>query len=102
MHLVQLLLPTLDNEGQPYGSGCFEKVQTELTDRFGGVTVYSRAPAEGTWQDSGNSKVRDQVLLFEVMCDRLDRAWWRDYRRELEQRFRQSEIVARGFSMNRL
>jgi hypothetical protein len=30
------------------------------------------------------------------MVDALDRTWWKDYRRELEQLFRQDEIVLRA------
>ena len=50
MHLVQILLPTADNDGQPFPSDWFRDLRQDLTDRFGGVTVYAQAPAEGFWQ----------------------------------------------------
>jgi hypothetical protein len=74
----------------------------ELSSRFGGVTVYSRSPAEGLWKSDSNELVQDEIVLFEVMTKDLDRAWWRKYRRELERRFEQTEIVARAQKIKRL
>jgi hypothetical protein len=36
------------------------------------------------------------------MTESLDRDWWRNYREELTQRFRQQEIVFRAISFERL
>ena len=41
---------------------------------------------------------QDDILVFEVMVQELDRRWWRDYRQQLEQLFRQDEIVLRAQS----
>lgn len=59
------------------------------------------APAEGVW-DEGEGRSRDEIVIFEVMADTLDRAWWRDYRAALERRFRQEEIVVRARDVERL
>ncbi|BCJ90074.1 hypothetical protein IZ6_08090 [Terrihabitans soli] len=94
-HLVQLLLPTRDNEGEGFPSEAFEQVSRELTERFGGVTAYSRAPAEGRWkQDAGTG--HDDIVVVEVMDENLDRAWWSSYRAELEKRFRQDVVIVRA------
>jgi hypothetical protein len=82
MHLVQLLLPLRDNQGEPFGRDELERVQAELTDRFGGATAYLRSPAAGAWLQGGRVD-RDEVVMLEVMTDQLDRAWWNDYRRSL-------------------
>jgi hypothetical protein len=42
------------------------------------------------------------VVVVEVMTDHLDRAWWDAYRRELEARFRQDELVVRAMQIERL
>jgi hypothetical protein len=94
MHLVQLLLPLYDNEGKPFGEASFGKVRQELAERFGGLTAYTRAPAQGLWKDAGATK-RDDIVVFEVMVKDLDVAWWRAYRAVLEKAFRQDEIVIR-------
>jgi hypothetical protein len=41
-------------------------------------------------------------VIFAVMADPLDRAWWRDYRERLERRFRQEELVVRALGAERL
>jgi hypothetical protein len=95
MHLVQILLPTKDNENQPFGAELFTEVRNDLAEHFGGVTTYMRAPATGLWEDDGE-KVKDDVVIFEVMVDRLEREFWRLYRLELQEMFRQDLIVMRA------
>jgi hypothetical protein len=94
-HLVQILLPVYDNVGQRFSTDYYNQVRARLADMFGGLTAYTRAPAEGLW-DSGSTVKRDDIVVVEVMVDSLDRRWWKDYRRELEELFRQDEIVLRA------
>jgi hypothetical protein len=102
MFLIQFLLPTRDNAGQPFAKNEFDRVRHELTERFGGVTAYLRSPAVGLWADDAGSIRRDDLAIFEVMVEALDRAWWRQYRDQLEQRFEQDEVVVRATSFERL
>ena len=95
MHIVQFLLPLRDNEQRPFARADFEKVRSELTEHFGGVTAFLQSPASGAWKEEGET-VRDEMLLFEVMVEPLDRAWWSGYRAELERRFRQERILVRA------
>jgi hypothetical protein len=94
-HLVQILLPVYDNAGQPFPADHYDQVRMRLTDTFGGLTAYTRAPADGLWH-SGTTVKRDDIVIVEVMVDALDRTWWKNYRRELEQLFCQDEIVFRA------
>ncbi len=97
MHLVQLLLPLFDNDGKRLPETTFTRVRTELTDRFGGLTAYSRAPASGLWQDDDTgSTQRDDIVVYEVMVESLDRPWWAAYRENLKKIFRQKELVVRA------
>lgn len=102
MHLVQVLVPVYDNNGQPFPSNEFRRIRKELTDRFGGVTAYTRAPAEGSWEDEQGRVHHDDVAVVEVMVESLDRAWWSRYREELAARFRQTELVVRATLMESL
>lgn len=95
MHLVQILLPVADNEGRRFPPERFEALRRELTERFGGATVFSRSPAEGFWQ-GGEGTSQDDIVIFEAMCETLDEAWWRERRRALEQEFRQETVVVRA------
>lgn len=96
MHLVQLLLPLYDNEGEAFPHDLFAQARQQLVDRFGGLTAYTRAPAQGVWEPEGDELQRDDLVVYEVMVPSLERAWWRSYREELARRFRQDELVVRA------
>lgn len=100
--LIQFLLPLKDNEGQPFPRADFERVRAELTERFGGVTAFLQSPAAGAWKEDGERTVRDEVVLYELMTDGLDRGWWKGYREELRRRFRQKALVVRALSVESL
>jgi hypothetical protein len=102
MFLVECLLPVADNAGTHISKDEFEHVRRELTERFGGMTAYTRSPASGLWADESGRVHQDEVVSFEVMTETLDRDWWRAYREKLERRFRQQEIVVRATSFERL
>ena len=95
MHLVQLLLPLNNNAGKPLARELFVEVRNELVERFGGMTGYTRTPVRGLWQDKDQT-VHDDLVIYEVMVERLDADWWRRYRAQLEKRFEQSELVVRA------
>lgn len=101
MHLVEILLPVLDNGGTRFPEAKFTAVQAELTKRFGGVTAFMRAPAHGTNEDGGKVE-HDDIAILEVMTDKLDRHWWATYRQLLEEAFDQDEIVIRATAIDRL
>ena len=96
MHLVQLFLPLRDNAGEAFAPAMFSAVRSELADAFGGVTAYQRAPATGLWEDGDDDLQRDDLVLFEVMVESLDRPWWTRYASDLAGRFRQDEILVRA------
>ena len=98
-HLVQLLLPTHHQDGRPVLAEEFARVRIELTEKFGGVTAYSRSPATGLWKRSEAEVERDQVFMVEVVVDEFDPQWWEQYRREIERRFGQEAIHARALAI---
>ncbi|WP_334190458.1 hypothetical protein [Noviherbaspirillum sp.] len=100
MYLIQLFLPLYDNEKQAFPKAHFLSVRDELVERFGGLTVHTRAPAKGLWQDHEQDTVQDDLVIHEVMSDTLDEAWWRGYRQSLEKRFRQDTILVRAQSIS--
>lgn len=103
MFLVQILLPLYDNDGRALARDRYDTVFRTLTERFGGVTAFTRAPAEGAWKEPGGGGVnRDRVVVFEVMVERLDHDWWGAYRRQLEADFRQEKIVIRAVAAEEL
>ena len=102
MHLVQLLLPLADRSGNRFPRSAYDDLVRRLTDRFGGVTAYTRSPATGLWEAESGETVRDLVVVYEVMVEQLEPEWWAELRRELEARFEQDEIVVRVQTTERL
>jgi hypothetical protein len=94
-HLIQILLPLRDNDGRDFPNALFLDIQKMLTDRYGGVTAYARAPAQGVWAHDG-TKMRDDIIILEVMTPEFDAAWWKDFRHRLEQVMRQEQLVIRA------
>ena len=101
MYLIEIFLPLYDNEGRAFGAKALDRVRDELAARFGGVTAFRRAPAEGLWTE-GSEVSRDAIVIFEVMSEALERAWWAEYRAELERRFRQEKMIVRATSFEEL
>lgn len=97
MHLVQLFLPLAAQDGRAIEARAFSELRAELTTAFGGVTMFSRAPAQGLWKpDAEAPPERDDIVIYEVMTNDLDRAWWCALRTRLESQFGQEVIVIRA------
>jgi hypothetical protein len=101
VHLIEILLPLTDNAGKRIEADRFAHVTEELVASFGGLTAFTRSPAEGIW-DEGGERTRDDIVILEVLADELDRHWWRDYRQTLERMFRQDEVIIRAARIERL
>ena len=95
MHLVQVLLPLFDNKGRRFPKQILDEIAGDFTERFGGLTAYTRSPAEGRWKQ-GSSTNHDDVVVLEIMVQNIDRAWWSRTRAELERQFQQEVIVIRS------
>ena len=87
MHVIEIFLPLQRNDGSPEPHELFGAVRKELVEKFGGLTAYSRSPAEGLWERDEGSVDRDAIVIFEVMAESLDRDWWAEYRARLEKMF---------------
>lgn len=102
MHLVQIFLPLTDNEGNSFPREIFAQVREELVERFGGLTAYSRAPADGVWKADDERTSRDKIIIYEVMAPALDRGWWSEFRQRLEGTFRQDTVLIRANAIDLL
>ena len=96
MYLIEIFLPLYDNEGRAFEREDFARVRNELAERYGGVTAFTRAPAEGVWRAESGDLARDELVIFEVMTKELDRDWWTEYREALRRRFHQEELLVRA------
>jgi len=96
LFLVFVYLPLYDNQRARFPESAFSTVGSHLAERFGGVTAFTRSPADGLWKDHGGGTDSDEIVVFEVLCATLDREWWRRYKEELREGFRQKEILIRA------
>jgi hypothetical protein len=100
VYLIHVLLPLYDNGHNPLPQTEFRQVAAELTEKFGGLTAHTRAPAQGLWRaDDEAAPKHDDIVIYEVIVDSLDRLWWADYRTRLERRFRQDHVLIRAQSI---
>ena len=94
MYLIQILLPVTSDPDV----GVFSRTREELANKFGGVTAYTRATAQGIWISPTGEKERDSMLMVEVFTQDFDRGWWRSYQELLAARFHQEEIHIRAIN----
>ena len=92
MHLVRFYLPLHNNTGEAFPAQMLADVSAELSGRFGGVTAHLLSPASGLWRDGGDMHA-DDVVIFEVFTQKVDRGWWTAYRERLAEDFRQKSIL---------
>lgn len=102
MHLVQILLPLYDNGGTPIPQLQFRRVSQEMADRFGGLTAFTRAPAEGVWKEGGQKTSHDEIVVFEVIRTISTGPGGRAIARSWSGGFRQEVIVIRAQAIEQL
>jgi hypothetical protein len=101
MHLIEILLPLKDPDGNAFPADAYDGLAQLLSERFGGVTGFFRSPAEGRWE-SGGATEHDDIVVLEVMADHLERSWWSQLRKDLMREFAQNDIVIRSHEVERL
>lgn len=96
MYLVEIFLPLTDNAGKAFPESMFARVKKQLVGKFGGVTGYTRTPAEGSWKSKKKRIANDEIVIYEVMTPKLDAKWWAEFRSKLETDFKQQEVLIRA------
>ena len=104
MVLIQLLLPTSSPKGAASRdpAAALADTRRELAQTFDGVTAYVRSPAKGIWTAPDGHTDHDDVVMVEVVTDRFDQRWWRNYSTALAERFGQDSIHVRALSVQLL
>lgn len=102
MYLIQLLLPASLSKGDEAGADPVTQTRRELTEAFGGLTAYLRTPAVGVWTSPDGGRAHDEVVMVEVVAERFDRTWWREYAQRLARRFSQEAIHVRALQVDLL
>jgi hypothetical protein len=74
----------------PVASGCRSLRDRRQAGRLDDYETHTRALAEGLWKDESECTAREDIVIYEVMAEELDEAWWQVCREALESRFRRS------------
>ena len=100
MQLIQIFLPVIEKENKEFSINYYADIRKELTEKFGGITTYTRSPATGLWKEEENKTVKDNIITYEIMAPDLDNGWWQDYKHKLEKQFKQAEIIIRTWKID--
>ena len=66
------------------------------------LPLYRNTPAEGLWKDETGKTSHDELIIAEVMTGELDKEWWEGFKQNLEQTFKQDEILIRSMLFKKL
>lgn len=102
MQLVQIFLPLYDNNKQLFQESAYNGVRNRLKEQFGGVSFYRNTPVEGLWKDESGKTNYDELIIAEIMIHDLNKEWWKQFKQDLEQVFKQEEILIRSFVVEKL
>ena len=102
MFLIELFVPLAKPQGGSIDQAVFDRIKQQLAERFGGVTAFVQAPAEGVWKSPSEETIEDRVAILQVMMKEIDVNWWREFRTTLEQELDQDEILVRSIYVNKI
>jgi mRNA-degrading endonuclease YafQ of YafQ-DinJ toxin-antitoxin module len=94
--LIQFFIPLSDNADRRFPGDWYQEISRQLKERFGGVTIYQRAPVTGLWKENEQHTMKDELIIYEVMADDMELAFWKPFKKQLEQQFRQENILIRS------
>ncbi|KAA5532310.1 inorganic diphosphatase [Taibaiella lutea] len=93
--LIQILLPLNNDKGDAFPEQYYKKIKKTLVRKFGGVTTYTQTPATGLWKKEKGKVINDKMIVYEVMASKLDRSFWEQYKKKLQDWFKQEKLVIR-------
>jgi hypothetical protein len=99
MYLLQIFLPLKNNHGIDFPAEHYTQLTGYLTEKYQGLTAYTRSPAIGLWKQDKSKTVKDEIVIFEVMTNNLNVAELKLLKEDLEKKFKQQEIVIRSFTI---
>lgn len=102
MPRYEFQLPITFNDGSTIPDELFTQVRDELVERFVGFHVLSPgSPAEGWWKP-GTVLHRDDMLIYQVDTEEDEGEFFQQYKKVLEERFKQDEIWMQRLEARRI
>jgi inorganic pyrophosphatase len=91
--LIHFPLPLYKQDGKKFPSNYYTTLHQKLVKKFGGLTVYSRSPAEGFWQADDKKVIKEDMLVHEVMASEVDELFWQKLKSSLMKKFEQQDVI---------
>ena len=91
MREFDLYLPARRQDGPPIDPEVIDGVKQALTEAFGGYT-HLKSRSEGAWRVAGVT-FRDEITIMRVLDDGAARFDWANFKRDLEHRLDQEQIL---------
>ncbi|MES2454784.1 MAG: inorganic diphosphatase [Bacteroidota bacterium] len=100
--LIQLVVPVYDPKGKRFPKRHYSQLHSQLTDKFGGLTVYRRSPAKGFWKQDEGQTVKEKILVYEVMAANVELDFWQKLKASLLKKFEQDELLITSSKISRV
>ncbi|MHA4896281.1 inorganic diphosphatase [Pedobacter sp. PWIIR3] len=100
--LIQLQVPVYDVEGKRFPKRHFTQLHQQLTDKFGGLTVYSRSIANGFGNQDEGPTVKEKILVYEVMAENVELDFWKKLKASLMKKFEQDDLMMSSVKVSRI
>lgn len=98
-YVIQIFLPL---KATPAPPGAASRLRQQLTEKFGGVTAFTRSPARGAWRNPENTVEMDDIVVIETMADSIDHAFWRQLRADLMRELDERDILIRAHEVQKI
>lgn len=98
--LFEIFLPLKNGMGNAFPHHYFDDLRVQLIKKFGGVTVYQRAPVIGIWDNPETGHEEDELVVYEVMTTNGEKNFWIKLKSDLANQFNQDELLIRSSRIN--
>ncbi|MFD0941497.1 inorganic diphosphatase [Pedobacter boryungensis] len=90
---IELFIPVYNKKGKPFPKKYYTNLHQKLTDKFGGLTMYSRVPVIGFWKENTANTVKENIIVYEVLATEIDDKFWSKLKKWILKTFAQEEII---------
>ncbi|MFI5452940.1 inorganic diphosphatase [Pedobacter sp. UC225_61] len=90
---IELFIPVYSKKGKSFPKKYYSSLHQKLTDKFGGLTMYSRVPVTGFWKENSSATLKEDIIVYEVLASEIDEKFWDKLKKWALKTFNQDEIM---------
>jgi inorganic pyrophosphatase len=91
---IELFIPVYTKNGKPFPKKHYTNLHQKLTEKFGGLTMYSRVPVTGFWKENSKTTLKEDIIVYEVLAAEIDDKFWTKLKAWVLKAFNQEEIIS--------